>query len=136
MELSRNLREGIAVANKGLSMRRVREVLRLHHVAGLSARAIARSLKISPVTVRRYVWQSVRKCASRTHGRTREGPTERRTGDHALRTPLANSRIHAPHGRSEPRAPTAPAIPGLNCAGDFGGGSVCVAKKGKPPGHE
>ena len=43
------------VANKGLSMRKVREVLRLHHVAGLSGRAIARSLKISPVTVRRYV---------------------------------------------------------------------------------
>ena len=43
------------MANKGLSMRKVREVLRLHHVAGLSARAIARSLKISPVTVRRYV---------------------------------------------------------------------------------
>ena len=36
-------------------MRKVREVLRLHHVAGLSARAIARSLKISPVTVRRCV---------------------------------------------------------------------------------
>ena len=43
------------MANKGLSMRKVREVLRLHHVAGLSARAIARSLKISPVTVRRYL---------------------------------------------------------------------------------
>ena len=43
------------MANKGLSMRKVREVLRLHHVAGLSGRAIARSLKISPVTVRRYL---------------------------------------------------------------------------------
>ena len=43
------------MANKGLSMRKVREVLRLHHVAGLSARAIARSLKISPVTARRYL---------------------------------------------------------------------------------
>ena len=41
------------MANKGLSMRKVREVLRLHHVAGLSARAIARSLKVSPVYVRR-----------------------------------------------------------------------------------
>ncbi len=46
------------MANKGLSMRKVREVLRLHHVAGLSARAIARSLKVSPVTVRRYVRRS------------------------------------------------------------------------------
>ena len=36
-------------------MRKVREVLRLHHVAGSSARAIARSLKVSPVTVRRYL---------------------------------------------------------------------------------
>lgn len=43
------------MANKGLSMRKVREVLRLHHVAGLSARAIARSLKVSPVTARRYI---------------------------------------------------------------------------------
>ena len=43
------------MANKGLSMRKVREVLRLHHVAGLSGRAIARSLKISPVTVKRYI---------------------------------------------------------------------------------
>ena len=43
------------MANKGLSMRKVREVLRLHHVAGLSGRAIARSLKVSPVTVRRYI---------------------------------------------------------------------------------
>ena len=43
------------MANKGLSMRKVREVLRLHHVAGLSGRAIARSLKLSPVTVTRYV---------------------------------------------------------------------------------
>ena len=36
-------------------MRKVREVLRLHHVAGLSGRAIARSLKLSPVTVKRYI---------------------------------------------------------------------------------
>ena len=43
------------MANKGLSMRKVREVLRLHHVAGLSGRAIARSLKLSPVTVTRYI---------------------------------------------------------------------------------
>ena len=43
------------MANKGLSMRKVREVLRLHHVAGLSGRAIARSLKLSPVTVKRYI---------------------------------------------------------------------------------
>ena len=43
------------MANKGLSMRKVREVLRLHHAAGLSGRAIARSLKLSPVTVTRYI---------------------------------------------------------------------------------
>ena len=36
-------------------MRKVREVLQLHHVAGLSGQAIARSLKVSPVTVRRYI---------------------------------------------------------------------------------
>ena len=47
--------EANAVANKGLSMRKVREVLRLHHVAGLSGRAIARSLKLSPTTVKRYI---------------------------------------------------------------------------------
>ena len=43
------------MANKGLSMRNVREVLRLHHVAGLSGRAIARSLKVPPVTVKRDI---------------------------------------------------------------------------------
>ena len=36
-------------------MRKVREVLRLHHVAALSGRAIARSLKLSPVTVTRDI---------------------------------------------------------------------------------
>ena len=43
------------MANRGLSMRKVREVLRLHHGAGLSGRAIARSLKLSPTTVKRYI---------------------------------------------------------------------------------
>ena len=43
------------MANKGLSMRKVREVLRLHHVAGLSGRAIARSLKVSPATATKYI---------------------------------------------------------------------------------
>ena len=42
------------MANKGLSMRKVREVLRLHY-AGLSTRAIARSLKVSPATVGKYI---------------------------------------------------------------------------------
>ena len=55
VRLSRSFREGIAVVNRGLSMRNVREVLRLHHVAPLSVRATARSMKISPVRVRRYV---------------------------------------------------------------------------------
>ena len=32
-------------------MRKVREVLRLYYAAGMSARAIARSLKVSPATV-------------------------------------------------------------------------------------
>ena len=48
-------REGTAVANKGLSTRKIREVLRLHYAAGLSTRAIARSLKISPATVGKYI---------------------------------------------------------------------------------
>ena len=39
-------------------MRKVREVLRLHHGAGLSGRAIARSLKLSPTTVKRYMASS------------------------------------------------------------------------------
>ena len=43
------------MANKGLSMRKVREVLRLHYAAGLSTRAIARSLKVSPATVGKYI---------------------------------------------------------------------------------
>ena len=43
------------MANKGLSRRKVREVLRLHYAAGLSTRAIARSLKVSPATVGKYI---------------------------------------------------------------------------------
>ena len=37
---------------RALSMRKVREILRLRHAAGLSGRAIARSLRLSPVTVK------------------------------------------------------------------------------------
>ena len=36
-------------------MRKIREVLRLHYAAGLNIRAIARSLKASPSTVREYI---------------------------------------------------------------------------------
>ena len=36
-------------------MRKIREVLRLHYTAGLSIRAIARSVKASPSTVREYI---------------------------------------------------------------------------------
>ena len=43
------------MAIKGLSVRKVREVLRLHHFACLSGREIARFLNVSPVTVRRYI---------------------------------------------------------------------------------
>ena len=53
--LSRFSREVFTVANKGLSMRKVREVLRLHYAAGLSTRAIAQSLKVSPATVGKYI---------------------------------------------------------------------------------
>ena len=42
------------MANRRLSMRKVREVLRLYHGAGLSIRAIARSLGVSPTTVGDY----------------------------------------------------------------------------------
>ena len=38
-----------------MSMRKIREVLRLHYTAGLSIRAIARSVKASPSTVREYI---------------------------------------------------------------------------------
>ena len=38
------------MANKRLSMRKIRDVLRLSQLGGLSRRAIARSLKISPTT--------------------------------------------------------------------------------------
>ena len=41
--------------NKRLSMRKIREVLRLHHEASLSRRAIARCLNISDSTVRLYL---------------------------------------------------------------------------------
>ena len=36
-------------------MRKIREVLRLYHAAGMSVRAIARSVKASPSTVGEYI---------------------------------------------------------------------------------
>ena len=39
-------------------MRKIREVLRLYHVAGMSVRAIARSVKASPSTVGEYIRQA------------------------------------------------------------------------------
>ena len=41
--------------NERISMRKIREVLRLHVDCGLSGRAIARSLVMSPATVREYL---------------------------------------------------------------------------------
>ena len=41
--------------NKRLSMRKIREVLRLYYEARLSRRAIARCLKVSDSTVRLYL---------------------------------------------------------------------------------
>jgi transposase len=43
------------VANRRLTMRKIREVLRLHQGAGLGLRAVARSLSLSPATVADYV---------------------------------------------------------------------------------
>jgi transposase len=43
------------VATERLSMRKLREILRLHHESRLSARAIARSCKISSSTVLKYL---------------------------------------------------------------------------------
>ena len=45
-------REGNAMAQRRLSMRKIRQALRLHYDAGLGVRAVARSLKASPSTVR------------------------------------------------------------------------------------
>ena len=43
------------MAKGKLSMRKIREVLRLHHAAGMSVRAIARSVKAPPSTVGEYI---------------------------------------------------------------------------------
>ena len=43
------------MANKRLSMRRIKEVLRLHHESGLGQRQIGRALSISHATVREYL---------------------------------------------------------------------------------
>ena len=43
------------MASKRLSMRKIREVLRLRHVASMSGRAIARSIGASPATVSDYL---------------------------------------------------------------------------------
>ena len=44
--------QGNAMAQRRLSMRKSRQALRLHYDAGLGVRAVARSLKASPSTVR------------------------------------------------------------------------------------
>ena len=46
---------GPTVAKRRLSMRKIREVLRLNHAAGMSVRAITRSVKASPSTVGEYI---------------------------------------------------------------------------------
>jgi len=43
------------LANKRLSMRRIKEVLRLHHESGLGQRQIGRALSITHATVREYL---------------------------------------------------------------------------------
>jgi len=43
------------MAQKRLSMRKIQEILRLKHEAGLSNRAIARACSISKETVREYL---------------------------------------------------------------------------------
>ena len=43
------------MANRRLSIRKVREVLRLYQAAGMSIRAIARSVGVSPTTAGDYV---------------------------------------------------------------------------------
>ena len=48
------------MANTRLSMRKVREILRLRHEAGLSVRDIARSLGISVVVVQNYLTGAVK----------------------------------------------------------------------------
>ena len=47
--------EGERLANRRLSVRKIREVLRLYFAAALSVRAIARSLGVSPSTVGDYL---------------------------------------------------------------------------------
>ncbi len=53
--LSRDRIKGGDMANRRLSMRKIKEVLRLKHEAKLSNRAIARSCNISNKTVKRYL---------------------------------------------------------------------------------
>ena len=43
------------MSQKGLSMRKIEEILRLKYEAGLSHRAIAQSCSVSPSTVSEYV---------------------------------------------------------------------------------
>ena len=43
------------MANKRLSMRRIKEILRLHYESCLGLRQISRALSVSPATVREYL---------------------------------------------------------------------------------
>jgi hypothetical protein len=43
------------MAQRRLSVRKIRDVLRLHHAARLGRRAISRSLKLAPTTVGEYL---------------------------------------------------------------------------------
>jgi hypothetical protein len=51
--------EGEQMPAQRLTMRRVRELLRLHYGAGASARAIARELGVSRITVKGYLARAV-----------------------------------------------------------------------------
>ena len=70
-----------------LSMRHLRELLRLRHSAGLSQYVIARSLGLAQGTVSKYLWRARqaevnaqrRGCAARSRGRWGRGaPRPRR----------------------------------------------------------
>ncbi len=62
-------------------MRKVREVLRLYYAAGMSARAIARSLKVSPAVPAKA---GMGKCIRRAEARDVSWPLPDSVGDAGL----------------------------------------------------
>ena len=90
------------MARKRLSMRKIREVLRLKHMAGLSVRAISRACSIGKETAREYVCRASGRRLSSLYPRGRSDKGTYRSLDEDTVQTLVNLKREmrgAPHSR-------------------------------------